>query len=195
MPKMLKVTKQDKTVHLTEMANKVTYQHLNNRIHGPAEQWKLEEVDVEVKDGKYLIGGKEAQAFDEGFITASEAQGKISDMQTEIEHLRRQLALKPEGTAGNNGSLMDPASASRPFAAETPITSTISTDEFNKQLKAEAGQGATIPEVETMKAADLIAAIKEAKTEDEVMNLFNGDTRVTVQNAVSHKISELRESA
>jgi len=198
MPKMLKVTKPDKTVHVVDLGNKKFYQTMNNMINGPGEQWKLEEIEITEKE---LAEGK-IPFIDETFVTAKEAQGKVASMEAEIDHLRRQLALKSEGGIGNNGALMDPASASRPFAAEAPITGApASTDEFNLMLKEVAAkQSSTIDESSTVEedhktAVELIAEIKDAKTEQEIRSLVKNETRKTVLDAVTKRIEEIRESA
>ncbi len=212
MAKVLKVTKPDKTVHVVPIANKDFYLHLNNRIFAGGPQMKLEEIDE--KEAENL------PFFDEKYVTGTEAQSRVSELEkeierlkqaaekqqsmaTEIDHLQRQLASKPPaGEFGNNGSIADPASASRPYVAETPLTGEPgSTDGFNKKLKeiaaaeAAAGQQSTAASTLTEKPAktaeEVIASIREAKTADEVNSLAKDDMRKTVQDAAAKKITEL----
>ncbi len=184
MAQVLKVTKADKTVHVVPIANKNFYLHMNNKILSKSQQMKLEEItEKEAENLPY---------FDESYITADEAQGKVSSMQQEIDRLQKLLALKSNATPGLG---TDPASASTPYAAEAPATSNMSAEEFTNKVKADAGVATGTAAANTAKAEDVIADIKEAKTVAEVNALFNGDTRKTVIDAATKKLHELNEAA
>lgn len=136
MAKVLKVTKADKTVHVTPIANKNTYLHMNNKILSKDQQMKLEEIDE--KDAKNL------DYIDENYVTGTEAQQKNVELQKEIDALKAQLASHSKAPAPH-------------------------------------------------KADELIAAIEKAATVEEVNTIFNGDARVTVQQAAAKRLAELKE--
>ncbi len=213
MAKVLKVTKADKTVHVVPISNKTFYQHMNNRILSVGQQMKLEEIDEkEAKDLPY---------FDENYVTGAEAQDKVSELKQRIAELEAQDNLTPLqqniaklearlSRAAAVGTGIDPAAASVPYAAEPPVVSPFTAEEFTSNVKNDGGvtsfqspaddhsgkakhDGATATHL--TKAEDVIEAIKKAKTVAEVNQLFNGDTRKTVIEATTKRINELNEAA
>lgn len=86
MSKVLKITKADKTIHVAPMANKARLHAFNNRL--PANQkWKIEEITEEE--------AAKLPYRDENYVTGSEAQAKVSELQAENDRLRALLSKDP----------------------------------------------------------------------------------------------------
>lgn len=135
MPKVLKITKSDRTIHTAPIGNKSFYQFLNAKIHSASDQWKIEEIDEKDVDKLTFI--------DETYVTAKEAQNKVPELQDEITRLKAELE-----------KLRDPGSASRPYAAEPPMTEKESAENFTEHVKShpeenEAETNATIAHKES----------------------------------------------
>lgn len=96
MSKVLKITKPDKTIHVSPMFNKARITAHNNRL--PADKkMKIEVIDEEE--------AKKLPFIDKDYVTGSEAQVKVGQLQStvaekdaEIERLKALLAGQGAGT-------------------------------------------------------------------------------------------------
>jgi hypothetical protein len=93
MAKVLKITRQDKTIHIAPLSNKAFLTSFNNRQ--PAEKrMKIEEVDEE--DAKNL------PYIDEAYVSAADAQKKVSDLTKEVSDKDAEIAKLKEMLANSN---------------------------------------------------------------------------------------------
>lgn len=72
MAKVLKITKTDKTTHIVPLSNKAALLKYNSLLPD-SQKWKFEEIDEKE--------AKNVPFIDESYVTAGEAQVKVSELQ------------------------------------------------------------------------------------------------------------------
>jgi uncharacterized small protein (DUF1192 family) len=149
MSKVLKITKPDKTIHVSPIGNKARL-HALNRILPADQKWKFEEITEDE--------AKKLPWRDENYVTGAEAQLKVSEMEktmadkdAEIEALKAQLAAK---AGGNEGQITPPKATAEEVIAL--VNAATSIEQVESLVKDDT-------RVTVMKAGEKkIAAIKEA---------------------------------
>ncbi len=103
MAKVLVIRKTDKTIHVVPMLNKAFVHSFNNR-QSAEKKWKIEEMEEEEAANLPFV--------DETYITASEAQDKVkqlessnSDKDKRIAELEAMLAANDNSGKANQGSI------------------------------------------------------------------------------------------
>lgn len=95
MAKVLKITKQDKTTHVSPLSNKAFLEAFNKRQPGE-KRWKIEEIDE--------AEAEKLPFMDESYVTAGEAQKKLEVLAKESEDKDKEIARLKSLLEGNAGS-------------------------------------------------------------------------------------------
>jgi hypothetical protein len=142
MAKILKVTKDDQTVHFVDLSNKKALQHQSN-LRGKGREWKFEEVDESeaakfkgYKDNNHVPGNHNAVSAD-----------VVAEKDAEIARLKKLLEAtqsKPANTALNENANTTASGTAQSGSLSVNATDAIvhiaalqTVDEVNAYLTAE----------------------------------------------------------